>query len=119
VPANIWSRHLQAGIHLPFDDPTFTATAAADMVAEEAAAAADDRPRLRELSPYSQRTEELQGAWEVSLARRSCEVVRLLHWLDGSALQQGCSRPVYNMHASHVNLLLKQRLPGLSLVPCL
>jgi hypothetical protein len=70
----------QAGIHLPFEDPTFTATAAADMVAEEAAAAADDRPPLRELSPYSSRTDELQGLWEVSLTRRSCQVVRLLHW---------------------------------------
>ena len=75
----LWLWPAQAGIHLPFDDPTFTAAAAADMVAEEAAAAADDRPPLREPSPYVSRTEELQGMWEVGLARRSCAVMPLVH----------------------------------------
>jgi hypothetical protein len=61
--------YVQANIHLPFDNPDFTAAAAADMVAEEAAAAADDRLPVRELSPYVSRTDELQGLWEVGLAR--------------------------------------------------
>lgn len=58
---------LQAGVHLPFDDPRFTAAAAAQMVAEKAATAEDDRPPAREHSPYETRAEELEGPWEVRL----------------------------------------------------
>lgn len=56
---------LQAGVQLAFDDPRFTAAAAVEMVAAQAATAEDERPPLRELSPYETHADELQGPWEV------------------------------------------------------